>query len=467
MSLLQALQLPPRPTARGANVPGREPVALVIRTPQPFEPGARQALRATVMHGDGSTKDVSATVRWQSSDEAVVSVQPGGLARAGLGSGRATLSARTADGRLGATVEVTVVAALQDIVVTPANPLGRIGETEVLKATAVYADGHTEDVTARAQWTSSRPEVADFADPGSCVVYRAGTTVLAATLAEAKLSGTTHLSVPAAGREPALRSIDIQPRNPDIRGATTVRFQAYGVFADGSRHELTERVTWQSTRPKSLAIDRRGLARPGLESGQPRVVAIDPQTQVSGFTTVDVEMPGVRSLSVSPRQLELGVGERADVKVLAALHGGGTLEANPWVVWTPDDPAIARVSAAGTQVEGVAPGDTAIEVRDPDSGLSEVLVVSVGQAVLQQILVSAPGAPLRAGTTQALTATGLFSDGSHHDLPKPAWSSSRPELLEVDARGQVTAKAAGRVEVRARDRASGVEGSVELTVLPQ
>jgi len=147
--------------------PAAAPTSIAINKPGRLEPGSRQQLVAMGILPDGSLRDVTAEVSWGSSDEAIVRFLGGGMAEVGPGSGPVTITAAARSGKPRDTVTVKVQARLQDIVVTPANPLLlKVGDIELLTASAVYADGSTEDVTASVDWACDREDVADFTGPG-------------------------------------------------------------------------------------------------------------------------------------------------------------------------------------------------------------------------------------------------------------------------------------------------------------
>ena len=87
-----------------------------------------------------------------------------------------------------------------------------------------------------------------------------------------------------------------------------MQFKAMGKFSDNSTHEITNSVTWQSTHPDILAIDAKGLAKPRLLSGTPMISGMDQATKQYQSTTVYVEMPPVKSLGVSPKDISVPLG---------------------------------------------------------------------------------------------------------------------------------------------------------------
>ena len=66
------------------------------------------------------------------------------------------------------------------------------------------------------------------------------------------------------------------------------------------------------------------------------------------------------------------------------------------------------------------------------------MLVSITDPILQKINISNTASPA-AGYTDALKATGLFSDGSTTDLTqRVTWASSNTSIFSIDANGLVT-----------------------------
>jgi len=448
--------------------PGAIPVTLAIHKPRPFEPGSQQRLAVSAMFSDGSASDFTAKVKWSSSNEALVEVLPGGLAKASGGAGPVTITATAPGGKPRDSIDVKVQARLQDIVVGPANPLVESGKSEVMMATGVYADGSHEDLTAWLEWSSDKPDVADFPAPGSeCVAKAAGTTTVWATHHDAKVSGSTKVTVAAAGKAPALRDLAIVPLNPEIKDGAPVQFKATGTFADKSTHEITGKVTWESSHPDILFIEEdTGLARPRLQSGKALIRATDRATDRDRSTTAYVEFPGIVRIDVSPKEVRVGTGDAIAVTVMATLHGAPPMKLNDLVQWTPANPDVAVMRPGHEEVSGIAPGTTSIDVFESSTGWSETIDVTVLPPVLVAIEVIPLGETIAVGDTLQFAAAGRLSDANLRPLVRPLWRSSRPDLIDVDQSGLATAKAAGDAVIQIVDRDTGIVGSVEVKAAP-
>jgi hypothetical protein len=469
MGLLQALNLPPRPPAPGQPQAAATPVTLAIAKPaSPFEPGKPQGFTVLAMMSDGKTRDYTRQATWTSSNDALVEMQPGGTAKVGFGSGSVTITASGPGGQPHDSVVIKVQAALQDIRVTPKDPLTEAGKSELMLATAVYADGSTEDVTAWVQWSTEKPKVAGFSvNGGECEAKAKGTTLVYARDERTGIYGSTRMTVFAAGKAPRLVKVEIEPLNPEIEHGEFVRFKATGTFADTSKHEITEKVKWESSHPDVLAIDElSGLARPRLRSGSSLVRGLDPATGLSQSTTVFVDFPGILRIDVEPKDVRVGVGDVTFLTVTAMLRGGFAMEVNDLVSCTSADADIAGTAPRDTRITGIAAGKTTVEVVEPSSGAAQTVAVTVTPPVLIAIVILPIGETMKVGATLRLAASGQLSDLTLQDLDKPAWRALTPDLVDVDQDGNVTARKAGDAKVEARDRLTGIAGTVELTVAP-
>src|SRR6185437_12207745 len=127
--------------------------------------------------------------------------------------------------------------------------------------------------------------------------------------------------------------------------------------------------------------------------------------------------------------------------------------------------AVATVDAAGKVTPVAAGSATFTATKDGKSGTATVTVTT---ATLQSIQVTGPEVALALGTTEQLTATGVFSDGTTQDLTaQVAWTSSAATVASVDSSatpGLVTALASGSTTITATDAALNQSGSFDLAV---
>ena len=136
---------------------------------------------------------------------------------------------------------------------------------------------------------------------------------------------------------------------------------------------------------------------------------------------------------------------------------------NDLVQWTSSDSSVAEMISSGAQVQGRAQGGTILEAFEPTSKSSDTIIVTVLPPVLRSIMVFPAGETIPNGQKLQFTATGFFSDNNSRDLTRLRWSSSKPGV-EINQKGEATAKTAGKVTITAEDPATRVTGTVDLTV---
>ncbi len=138
------------------------------------------------------------------------------------------------------------------------------------------------------------------------------------------------------------------------------------------------------------------------------------------------------------------------------------------VTWTTDDSKIAAVSNAAANpglASAVGVGTTNAHATLGAVNAATSLTVTAAQLVSIAITPANPSLP--AGTTQALSATGTYSDASTLDLTTTVvWSSASAGVATVSnatgARGTVTAVAMGTTNVTAT--LGSVSGTTVVTV---
>src|SRR4029077_16547266 len=124
--------------------------------------GTTDQFTATGTFSDGTTKDLTSSVTWTSSNPSLATINASGLAK-GLMNGTSTISASTGSSSGSATLTVTP-AALVSIAVSAAASSIPLGTTDPFTATGTFTDGTMQDITTSVFWTSSSATVATVSD---------------------------------------------------------------------------------------------------------------------------------------------------------------------------------------------------------------------------------------------------------------------------------------------------------------
>ncbi|HYG97879.1 MAG TPA: Ig-like domain-containing protein [Terriglobales bacterium] len=137
--------------------------------------GNTQQLTATGNFDDDSTSDVTRSVTWTTSDNAIAQVNTEGLVT-GVAAGTATITATS--NSITGTATVTVTAAtVQSIAVTPSTSTITSGQTQAFTATATLTDSTTLNLTNSVTWRSSDTNVATISSSGIATAQTVTSTV--------------------------------------------------------------------------------------------------------------------------------------------------------------------------------------------------------------------------------------------------------------------------------------------------
>ncbi len=430
--------------------------------------GTTQQFVATGLFSDSTTQDLSAQVRWASSNPVFATISTSGLASAvaaGTTSVSATLGPVTGSAGL-----VVTSATLSSIAITPAGATIAKGTSQQFVATGTFSDGTTQDLTSAATWSSSSTSVATLSSAaGSEGLARgvgAGTTTITATYLS--VSGGTVLTVSPA----VLTALSVTPSTPSIPVATTQQFVATGIFSDNTTQDLTAQAAWSSSDTATASISNaagsEGLAT-GAAGGSTTISATS--GGLTDAVVLTVTAATLQTITVSPPNASSTAGNTRQYAATGGYSDGTTRDITATVTWASSNTAAATVSnAAGSEglATAVSAGMTSISASLLGrTGTASLTVTAMGLVTLQSIVVAPANATISVGSTRQYTATGNYSDGSTQNLTNQVnWASTNNAIATVSnaftSKGIVSGVAAGTTSVTATLMA--IVGSTPLTV---
>lgn len=394
------------------------------------------------------TRDITDQVTWSSDAPSVAGfVTPGSPNRAtGAAPGTANLSATV--GGVSAAFKLTVSSATvtAPLTITPATPTIARGVTSQFAARGTFSDGTTQDLTFDADWSSSAPGVATVSsDAGSRGVVHtlaAGTTTITATFTG--VSGSTLLTV----TEPALQSIAVSPASPTLLSLSTTNCTATGAYSDGSTADLTSQVVWSSSRTDIATITAGGTVRT-LTPGTATISAT--LAGVSGTTGVKVTGGTLAGITITPANPKLVKGTVGRITATGTFSNGSRRDITGMVDWSVAVAGIATVTTPGGNQAWLTPvavtAGTRVTAKSGSVSTDATLVATAPQPL--SIAIAPAGMELTAGTSDRLTATATYSDGTTQDVTAASdWSSNAVATAAVATselidKGRVTGGAAG------------------------
>ncbi len=271
---------------------------------------------------------------------------------------------------------------------------------------------------------------------------------------------TVMLSGCGATIEPAaqLTAIAIGPPDAVLAKGSTSQLVATGIYSDGSRRELVSAVTW-STADAGVATVSNVASSAGLLTavniGSTTVIAT--AGTISGATGLTVTDAALLSIDVTPPNPSLPDGHVFQFTATGTYSDHSTQNLTPIAYWTTSRPGVAALGngkSAGLATL-TAVGSTSISATV--AGITGGTTLTGDPAALVSIEITPTSARVAAGLTQQFMATGVFSDGSSHDLTSlVAWSSSAPLYATISnlpgSAGLVTTLSQGSTDITATFR---------------
>ncbi|MGI4757263.1 MAG: beta strand repeat-containing protein, partial [Janthinobacterium lividum] len=390
--------------------------------------GTAQQFTALATFSDGSSQDLTSSVTWTSSDNTAATIDAVGHA---VGTGVGTTSITAQSGSVNGVSTLRVTNALPvSIQITPGTVSLPAGSVLQILATARFTDGSSQDVTSAVNYTSSNSAVATVDSHGHLQAVGSGSATIYATL-----NGVTA-SIPVTINNAALSSISITPSDLDLAAGLSSQLTATGTFTDGSTQDLTASLTWTSSNPAVASVSPTGnvvVASVGSAIITANNGSVAAQVTVNGSSAV------ITAIAVSPASANLAAGQTQQFLATATLSDSSQQDVTASVHWSVGDPSKATVSDSNDSkglVTALHFGSTAVLATA--NGVSGSANLAVQNATLTSISITPSTLSIPAGTTQMLTVTGNYSDGSTANLNSTAsFTSSNPSAATVDSDGVV------------------------------
>jgi YD repeat-containing protein len=398
-------------------------------------PAGRQQFSAAGTFGNGTTRDVTASVVWNSSNAllATISNSAGSQGVAtGVSGGTVTITATS--GAVSSSAALTVLP-FASISISPVNPLIPQGGTVQFSATGNGPSGNSTNVTTTATWSSSAVSMATISNAAGNQGLATGVTPGPANICASSqgVSGCTSATV-----VPVLVSMVITPANGSLPKGEKQPLSATGTFSDGSIQDVTSTASWSSSNPLAAIVSNlsgaKGLVT-ALDLATTTISAVS--AQISASTNLTVTAPVPVSVTVTPAVAAISQGGAAQFSAATTLSDGTAgPAATATATWASSDPTVATISnAAGSQglATGVGPGAVTISATlGTLTGSASLVATSTTGSVFSRFAYVANSGDATISIYTANPATGqLRTNGYVAEVP-----GASPGALALDPAGK-------------------------------
>ena len=405
--------------------------------------GAEELLTATITPSNATNKAIT----WSSDNTAIATVDSNGNVKA-IGSGTATITARTADGNYTATCDVTVTVPVTGVSLNPTSMSLEIGEEEILAAIVVPASATNKEVS----WTSDDMGVATVDSNGKVKAISEGTAEITVTTVDGDYTATCAVTVtPAPPIVIPVTSVALNKAETSIVVGSTEELTATVAPTDASNTD----VNWSSNNESVATVDSNGKVT-AINGG---IAVIKVTTVDGGFTatcTVRVTVP-VTGVSLNKGTTTMLVG--AEETLVATV--APTNATNQNVTWYSSDESVATVDVNGN-VKAIGAGAATITATTEDGSYTAACGVTVAVPVTG-VSINPASTSIEVGAEETLTAVVIPEIADNKAV---AWTSSNPAIATVDSNGKVKAISVGSATIAATTVDGGFEATCIVTVTP-
>lgn len=434
-----------------------KPIGLTA-TPSNFflDLGKEETVSIKAIYSDGTTKDVTSSVDWDSTEPSVASVDYDKVQNHWK-KGTAVLTANFERETVNIPVIVTghnefAPPLSKNITVTPNVTNMIVKEQQQLNVKVDYTDGTEMDVTSFALYNSSNPEVISIDKNGLITAKGTGT----AKVSVYSMDYTERFEIVVSDKKSISRVIDLEPSEKDITFKLTERTHSFTVkakYQDGSRADVTSLGRCTSLDPGIVTVENGVLT--AIAPGTTQVLVNQGTSTEILDVTILPENPQpekpeqdlkIESLLVNTFDVEVQKDKLYPFKISGQYNDGAQREIKHLVKWKTKDPSIAVVSDG--KIIGKKIGKTIIiakikgfpEIEIPVNVTENRGPVNlVGLSLSQGYLLMQPG-----DQPVDISAFAEYTDHNVVEVDQEGkWESTDEGVVTVDQNGVITAVGSG------------------------
>ncbi|RLF27085.1 MAG: hypothetical protein DRN14_05860 [Thermoplasmata archaeon] len=406
------------------------------------------------IYTDLSVKDVTEFTQIKSSNLAVATFDSANVMSA-IGVGTSELSTAY-DGVL-SEKEVLYVKnpRLVSIQVTPAYVEAPVGIKDFYRATALYSDGTSGDVTDISTWNSSNEDcvgiIASGRDAGLAEALAPGTSIITASL-DRVTSNNANVTVRSAITLVSV-GIDIGDSSSPVKivkGSVSL-FTAYAIYSDSSVVDVTSDANWKSENSAIATVVLTGeYDLPLAEVYGVEVGATDIGISFGGLTAsqaVEVTGATLESIQVTPARVKVPMGTKDFYSAIGYYSDGSSVNVTSLSTWISSSSSVVSVVASGVNA-GFAKAlslGTSNVTATLDGITSNAAAVVVSAASLDEIwILPSAEQSVAKGATFQFSVMAKYSDLTQKDITLEATlRSSKTQIATIETNNAMAGLAYG------------------------
>lgn len=338
---------------------------------------------------------------------------------------------------------------LSSIEISPNTTQIAKGTSTALKATAIYSDSTTADITSETTWTSSNSNLISINNGGVATSVSAisiGTATVTASY-ESKIA-TASITVSSA----TLTSLQVTNKNVSLANGYSKQFQAVGIFSDSTTQNLSSdpSIIWSSSTTGVAIVSNTGLA---TTVGVGSTLITASYGSASDSATLAVSNASLVSITVTPANRTISVNDTKQFFATAVFSDSTTADITNQVNWSVSSGITYATISATTGLVTATSSVGSATILATKGAISGSTNLFVSNCNLTSIDIT-PNNPIALGTGIQFTATGNYSNCSSQDITSNVvWSSSDSSIATVSnstgSIGYASSVSAGNVTVTA------------------
>lgn len=396
-----------------------ESISLDI-TEMSLKEGESKQLVATILPDNASDK----TVKWESSNNSVVSVSNGMVT--GILEGRATILAIAGEKQTQCNVEVVKnIIPVTSITLTPQYLPLVIGQKRTLSASIMPSNATDQTIV----WTSSDESVASV-ESGVVTALHEGETVITAKIGN--ITGEARVKVDYIH----VSGISLSTYALELYVGQQERITA----VISPENATYPHITWQTTDERIVAVSTDGVIS-AIGPGTATITA----TADGSKRTCEVTVKNKLEKLILPAKDSLYVGMSKTIGVTA--YPDGTIEDESLIKWESSDPTVISLSKDSGQRISIAGKKYGTAIISASVGAIKVeSLVRCMERVTDFVFVATPPTRMLLGT-ESNTSIAFIPENST-PVGKATYTSSNNNVVSTDNSGSLYARQLGRSTIK-------------------